>query len=298
MKTFQLFTLLAALQLHPSVSHEEGLRGWQKSREEPRNLIVGGTEVNELHYPYLAYLEVIGARGNPKWSCGGTLIHPEWILTSAQCLINATEVTAILGAHDITNACDEGGPDIECHSIDVGNDVHSFPEYDSKALQADFALIQLAIPSTKNTALVNLDYSMPAENDNVWLAGRGGTGGTSTFSAVPMETQATVVSHEECEKDSEEPIVPDLQCAKGDGLYNTCYGDSGGPVIIKAPEDIDNAKDILVGVISWGFSPACPASARPTVYGRVASILSWIISTAPELKTEIVNPDYTPNYVP
>jgi hypothetical protein len=259
----------------------------EHSKEQPRNLIVGGTEVTEGSYPYLAYLDVIGAEGD-QYFCGGTLIAADWILTSAQCILNATEITVILGAHDITNACSQGGP-VECHSVNIKENVHVFPEYDPKYLEADFAMLKLAIDSDKATAAINMKYTLPKVKDKVWIAGRGATADGEYSSVVPMETAAEVVSHDECEGAYGSSITPDLQCAKGQGMYDTCYGDSGGPIIVKLSDigsgsdyvDTDE-RDLLVGVVSWGGSPRCPSSSLPALYSRVASALSWIITTATE----------------
>lgn len=268
----------------PSLEQNNG-----KGSKEPRNLIVGGTEVQEGDYPYLVYLEIYW--GNSTYTelqyCGGTLIHPDWILTSAYCVYDAKEIVAILGAHDITKACEQGEP-VECHSIDIDEDVHMVPEYNISWAMGDFALIKLPKSSNKTTAYLNWIYWLPKVNDTVWVAGRGATSPDKYFSNVPMETEAVVMSHEDCELEYRFDITPDLQCARGRGLYDVCYGDSGGPIVVKPTDDslrtLSNGRDVLVGVVNWaGTSLGCRLMTRPTYYNRVASAFSWIVSVAPEM---------------
>ena len=51
-------------------------------------------------------------------------------------------------------------------------------------------------------------------------------------------------------------------------------GDSGGPLIISVN---DFSRDILVGVVSWGYGCAIPGF--PGVYSRVSADQDWIRST-------------------
>ena len=73
-------------------------------------------------------------------------------------------------------------------------------------------------------------------------------------------------------------VTNDQMCAVADDTSvanmierGTCYGDSGGPVIIPGT---DGEPDLQVGIVSWGFM--CASSHHPDVYARVNHHYDWI----------------------
>jgi len=69
-------------------------------KEESRDLIVGGTEIQVNDYPYLAFLS-INKSDRSRSFCG-----PNWILTAAHCVDAAYDITAGLGAHNVSYVFD------------------------------------------------------------------------------------------------------------------------------------------------------------------------------------------------
>ena len=67
-------------------------------------------------------------------------------------------------------------------------------------------------------------------------------------------------------------IKTNMLCAHSNSGRDACNGDSGGPLI--AQNDDGPAKDLLVGVVSWGA--ACGSSKYPGVYARVSTAFNWI----------------------
>jgi secreted trypsin-like serine protease len=64
-------------------------------------------------------------------------------------------------------------------------------------------------------------------------------------------------------------------CAiKPQSVSNSCYGDSGGPLIVY---DRNASAYRQVGVVSWG--DRCARSGNPNVFARVASFSHWIADT-------------------
>lgn len=45
--------------------------------------VVGGTEAEEHSWPWQAYLTY-----NWAFTCGGTLVHPQWVVSAAHCIEN------------------------------------------------------------------------------------------------------------------------------------------------------------------------------------------------------------------
>jgi secreted trypsin-like serine protease len=299
MKKVLMITTFSSILLQGfSVDNEGRLRGRHPvtsskkdriSSNSSRYLIYGGTEVREGDYPYLAFIDIIweNTTSTVHQYCGGTLIHPNWVLTSASCALDAVEIAVILGAHDVTDACDQGPP-VECSSINIEKDVFTMPEYNYSDYNDDFALLRLSKPSNQDTAFLNVHYFLPGESDKLRIVGRGGTDENEPYSPVPMEKQVDFVSHEECELEYNEILHADLQCARSQGLSDTCYADSGGPIIIRPTDEglleTTGERDILVGVISWGLvDEGCQTRTRPFFYNRVTSAFTWMITVAPEI---------------
>jgi len=100
-----------------------------------------------------------------------------------------------------------------------------------------------------------------------------------------------IISEQEC--DSQEAcknwlINDDIMfCAIGkndkDKIVDACTGDSGGP-IIKRGGGKEDAADLLVGVVSFGYGCANPD--YPGVYARVSSVYDWIVETIKEWECE------------
>ncbi len=71
-------------------------------------------------------------------------------------------------------------------------------------------------------------------------------------------------------------VIDDTEICAGviGEVRDSCYGDSGGPLMAKDPE---TDAYVLLGVVSWGYQ--CGHPGFPGIYSRVASFGDWIGQT-------------------
>ena len=227
----------------------------RKIAPEAESRIVGGSNAESGRYPYMVAL--IDKKGN--FFCGGTLIEPGAVLTAAHCK-GAKYVK--IGSYDF-------GKDEEddFETIKVQKEIRH-PDYKSKTIENDAMILKLeeraSVAKPIKVNLAGKNEEKLDDNDKLYVMGWGST--DRKGNKYPDRLQEVQVKYvEECEDIyPEEEITSDMMCA-GQRKKDACFGDSGGPLIVRGRNPDD---DVQVGIVSWSYG--CAYKNYPGVYARTS----------------------------
>ncbi|XP_068618858.1 CLIP domain-containing serine protease B4-like [Battus philenor] len=252
--------------------------------------IFGGTLAALDEFPWLVRIKSSKNKDVHRaiYSCGGTLITEQFVVSAAHCVINRVIWEVRLGEWDIETDkdCSEGYCSDPVVDLNV-TQVIVHPAYDRINFKADISLLRLeravnytdfirpvCLPITKYTA--SQDY-VPGTS---FTASGWGKTELSTLAVIKQKIELNTVPVDVCEKKlpkikmiNSETII----CAGGAVGKDTCNGDSGGPLTKEITENF-RTNWYLYGITSFGAT-VCGVTDIPSVYTRVVPYLDWIIET-------------------
>jgi Trypsin/Proprotein convertase P-domain len=209
--------------------------------------IVGGRPASEP-YPFAASLQ---SRGGGHF-CGAALIRPDWLVTARHCVEGDSpgSIQARIGSPNRTS----GGTVATIRRIVL-----------HPAGPSDVAVLQLTAPVPHTP--ISIPAGVPVGSAIRLL----GWGATSDPNPGPPPVQL---------QELDTTVLPDSQCGTGgpelcvgnvDGWRGACYGDSGGPAVLRGAGGWQ-----LAGTTTAGTTRICGQG--PSIYMDSAAHRAWIDS--------------------
>ncbi len=256
--------------------------------------VVGGFEAQPGAWPWMMGLGYAEKENYFGQYCGATLIHPNWAMTAAHCVVNTEDglITAVenlvvfIGVHNLKT---DTGKRIALQRIII------HPDYDFHADKNDIALLELKKPVTD---IMPIDLPGQYFTDPVMPAGTAATllgWGNIKPSSIFIDPSEEIffpeslqqvsiplVSNETCQNayttyypEFDINIATGMLCAGlANGGKDSCQADSGGPLLV-ARAGVNSWTQ--VGIVSFGAG--CAQENAYGVYTRVAYYTQWISDT-------------------
>ncbi|MFD7967624.1 trypsin-like serine protease [Streptomyces clavifer] len=248
--------------------------------------IIGGTSTAFSSAPWMVQLLFeFDNDGLFYFTCGGTLVAPNKVMTAAHCVTDENGDALDMKGQGLVLAGTAklaGGPNDEGTAVNITRSY--FPgSYNADTIDNDYALLTLSKPLSYTPAQPATygDTARYTPGGVATTYGWGMTGSdpdTDTLADTLMRVDQPLQSDAECSEATDTALgypgaykAGHMMCAGEGGTGNdstgkaTCPGDSGGPIFVSGR---------VVGITSWGVGSqqqACNFAGTYDVYTKVAT---------------------------
>ncbi|EDW47026.1 GM20644 [Drosophila sechellia] len=241
---------------------------------EPR--IVGGANAAFGRWPWQISLR--------QWrtstylhKCGAALLNENWAITAAHCVgqVPPSDLLLRLGEYDLAEEEEPYG--YQERRVQI---VASHPQFDPRTFEYDLALLRFYEPVVFQPNIIPVCVPDNDENfigQTAFVTGWGRLYEDGPLPSVLQEVAVPVINNTICESMYRSAgyieHIPHIFICAGwkKGGYDSCEGDSGGPMVLQRESD---KRFHLGGVISWGIG--CAEANQPGVYTRISEFRDWI----------------------
>jgi len=240
--------------------------------------IIGGTNAAIGAWPWQLSQQRLGT----VWShsCGASLLSSRYGLSAAHCVDGAAigNLRVIAGLHDRTNTANTQTANLSAYkmheSYNTGN-----PTYAN-----DIAILTFATTIQQVSGSVAF-ATLPSDNSNNFagatcvITGWGRTSSAQTLPNILQQANIQILTTSQCQSQGLGGTIWDNHICIQDpnNVSSACNGDSGGP--INCPSGNIH---LVTGIASFVYQLAGNClPARPSVYTRTSSYLSWISANTP-----------------
>lgn len=233
--------------------------------------IIGGTEARPGDWPWQISIQVAGIG---QW-CGGSVIHPQWVLTAAHCAFDQHGQRLPKSSFAVV----QGTNDLEAGGVRRG--VAQFivhEQYRPGAHLYDIALVKLSTPLDVTPGQIvkletkKLEQRFGQAGDCAVVTGWGRVEYKGKIPTRLQQVDIPIIDNSLCNEAYNGEIGSGQVCAGyKQGTKDSCNGDSGGPLVVPGGP----TGWTQIGVVSYGRGCALPNAYG--VYTRVSAYIDWIV---------------------